>query len=37
MFRRDAVGVGDQLGCEEQGVGASGEGGGACVRCFVPG
>lgn len=31
VFRSDAVGVGYQLGCEEQGVGAGGEGGGACV------
>lgn len=32
VLGRDAVGVGDQLRCEEQGVGAGGEGGRACVR-----
>lgn len=32
VLGRDAVGVGDELGCEEDGVGAGGEWGGACVR-----
>lgn len=31
MLGRDAVGAGDELGCEENGVGAGGERGGACV------
>lgn len=32
VLGRDAVGVGDELGCEENGVGTGGERGGACVR-----